>query len=370
MRAAALAFLVGCVGTGPGPIGGDDDDAGDALETDAFSTDTNSRGKYTVELDVDDDVSAFQVTGISAEWVGLEELYDPDGDLVLYWEDWYWSDYSLTDALYGYTKTTAFDWPIRKEDGPLASGTWTMVWSVVDDRGYYVANEPVDVFTAVKRDDDFKAGRVGVQIVYADGIDADPDVVAAVEEAVERWREVWVMYGLELDEHYVSSDIDPNLSFAYGEGDAEVESVAGDKAPGELQVVIGEQVRNSNSTYGVSAGIPGTIEATGSTFVVISWLVHAGFNAEFDADEKRLMGETMAHEVGHYTGLYHPVESSYEYWDALEDTPVCTGARDCEDALGTNVMFPYSICGGGSCLATDQLTTDQVGVVQRYAAAL
>ena len=82
------------------------------------------------------------------------------------------------------------------------------------------------------------------------------------------------------------------------------------------------------------------------------------------------MGETMAHEVGHYTGLYHPVESNYRAWDALDDTPECTRRRDCEDALGDNLMFPYSICDATSCLVTDQLSADQEGVLQRYVAAL
>jgi hypothetical protein len=33
-------------------------------------------------------------------------------------------------------------------------------------------------------------------------------------------------------------------------------------------------------------------------------------------------------------------------------------------------MYPYSICGGGTCLATDQLTDDQSGVMNRYVGAL
>ncbi len=115
-----------------------------------------------------------------------------------------------------------------------------------------------------------------------------------------------------------------------------------------------------------AAGIPGTVRATPVTYVVLSWLVHAGPNALFDDDEIRLMGETMAHEVGHYTGLYHPVESNFGFWDSLDDTSECTRANDCEDDLGTNLMFPYSICDANSCLATDQLTDGQVGIAQRY----
>jgi len=208
-----------------------------------------------------------------------------------------------------------------------------------------------------------------VKIVYADGVDDDPAVVEAVEGAVERWREVWAMYDLTLDESYVSSDLDPDLDFAYS-GTNELLPVASLKDDGELLLVIGDRVQGESQTLGVAGGIPGTIEATANTYVVVSWLAHAGPNATFDDDEIRLMGETMAHETGHYQGLFHPVESSYKYWDALPDTPQCLAAAPCESQLGANLMFPYSICDVNDCLATDQLTADQQAVVQRYVGSL
>jgi len=105
--------------------------------------------------------------------------------------------------------------------------------------------------------------------------------------------------------------------------------------------------------------------------VVLSWLVHAGADAAFTDGETSLMGETMAHEVGHYMGLFHPVESSYDYWDALSDTVECRNADQCEGQLGTNLMFPYSICDrNGVCVAAEDMTDAQVGVKQRYISTL
>ena len=42
----------------------------------------------------------------------------------------------------------------------LQPGTWTAVFSVIDDQGYYLPNEPIDVSTAIKRDPDFADGHV------------------------------------------------------------------------------------------------------------------------------------------------------------------------------------------------------------------
>ena len=78
------------------------------------------------------------------------------------------------------------------------------------------------------------------------------------------------------------------------------------------------------------------------------------------------MGETMAHEAGHYLGLFHPVETSYALWDALDDTPECDDSAACAAALGTNLMFPYPVCAFSECEEQGLLTPKQVGVMHRY----
>lgn len=373
-RALAWLALAGCAGDDGRrrPAGDDDDDTAfeGMLDERTEARSAGGDGRFEVEVDVGEGVTAFQITGESARWVSLEELYDPDGNLVVYWEDWWSSRRSLTDAVFGFTKVTAFDWPVRRVDGPLAEGRWRAVWSLVDDQGYYAPGDAVTVTVSRKKDDDLDAARIAVRISWADGVDQDPAVVAAVGQAVERWREVWAAHGLELVETYAPSELDPALPWAWDGGDPSVAAATADKDPGQLHLVIGERIGSDNFTYGVAAGIPGTIQPTSATYVVVSWLVHAGRDAVFTADETRLMGETMAHEVGHYEGLYHPVESDYRYWDALEDTVECDSARACEDQLGDNLMFPYSICDATSCLPTDRITADQVGVVQRYLGSL
>lgn len=367
-----LLGLAACDGVGL-PSGNDTAepvDLGPGLTFESVAAQTNDNGRFRYEFEVPPGTASFQVTTFNDEYVLYEELVAPDGTVVLDWQDWISEPHSLTWAIFGGEDVTALDWPIRASDGPLEPGTWTAVVAVVNPNTFsYLPQQPLDVRLALKKDPDLGTGRIGVQIVYADGIDKDPAVVTAIEAAVERWRIVWGDIGLELAEHYETSRIDPDLDFAFS-GDPSVENVAGRKADGELQLIVGESVGNDDYTYGVAAAIPGTIEVSPRTFVVLSWLTHAGPDATFDADEIRLMGETMAHEVGHYTGLFHPVEFEYERWDALDDTVDCETARTCEDELGKNLMFPYSLCDFERCFPQNELTGEQAAVVHNFVGAL
>lgn len=362
----ALA-LPGCIGEEP--AGKPDEPKDPAVTFVRFSDETNANGRLKVEIEVPKDAVSLQVTGASAEYVGFEELIDPSGQTVLYWEDWYNSEYSLTGAIYGTDKITALSWPPRDVDGPLVPGIWTAWIGVTDRLQFYKPGEVVDVSIATKRDRDLSQARVGVQIVYARRVARDAAVVEAVEAAVERWRNIWANAGIVLDEYYTESNLDPALGFFFL-GAPEVEEVAQSKKEGDLQLIIGERVGNEAYTLGVSAGIPGTVDVTERTFVVLSWLAHAGPDGAFDQGETRLMGETMAHEVGHYTGLFHPVEQNYSYWDALDDTLDCANQRRCEDELGTNLMFPYSLCDFESCTPQGKLSEQQKAVMQQYVGAL
>jgi len=384
MRGAwlALALLVACGGgkdkdgKGGGTTGDDDDEATafgmlQISEEEMVAGDT---GVVLVRVEVEEGDASFQVTGEVDEnsRVSLVQIQDPSGQVVVHWSDWWDSEQSLMNGFFGYDPTTAVQWPVRDVDGALQPGTWQVRLQAHRPNYQPLPQHDMTVTTMTKSDDDLANSDVKVQIVWADGVENDADVKANVETAVERWREVWAAYGLNLDETFISSTLDPNLGFTYS-GSDDVKAL--DKEEGALRLIVGEKIVTSgygaeNFTYGISAGIPGSAQQTRNTFVVLSWLVHAGTDGQFNADETRLMGETMAHEVGHYMGLYHPVESYYDYWDALDDTPECRNANTCEDQLGTNLMFPYSICNNQGCVVTDQMSAGQVAVKQRYISAL
>lgn len=106
---------------------------------------------------------------------------------------------------------------------------------------------------------------------------------------------------------------------------------------------------------GVSAGIPGMAGLHGNSG---AGLVFS--SASLGEDNKQL-GQTMAHEIGHFLGLRHTTEHGFGVHDPITDTPTCVNpnlAGFCPDS--DNFMFAFA-------LGSDQLTVTngQAYVVRR-----
>jgi len=334
------------------------------LETRTFSATTTS-GRADLDIDITDEAS-FELTATSGHDLAVEDLFDPDGNTVMHWEDWY-STQSLTSAIWLEGQDTVFNWPIRAEDGKLSKGTWTVSVGVVDNQGHYVDDE-VAANVKLKTDSDLSKGTVRARIVYAEGLMDDPTVVAGVEDAVATWKDIWGAYGLNLEESYESSSYSLDQPFP-GEG-AEDSDVAAGSGGSEITVLVGETIDGSLDYYGIAGSIPGTLAKTNRALVIVSWLANSGGDGQFNSDDTRLFGETLAHECGHYLGLFHPVETTFDYWDALSDTQDCSTQSGCENNLGENLMFPYPVCDWISCVPQQTMTDQQGGVTQRYTGTL
>lgn len=368
MGAAALA---GCVEVSDkGGSGGDSEQTDGPLRTIRTSDNSGSDGIAKISVEVLAGETSMLITGESSKQLSLEYIEEPNGDQAFYWEDWY-GDKSLTGAIYPEANDVALNWPVRADDTPLRPGMWIVGLAVTTKAGYYSPDTDVDLTIQLKTDGDTDRATVRALVVYADGLDQDDDVVAGTESAVDRWTDVWAAAGITLDVRYASSSIDPTLPTMYDGGSEDIRDIADDAGEdSDVTVIIGDTVGNQRNTYGISGGIPGTLVATKRAAVVVSWVANAGGDGTFEEDDIRLYGETLAHEVGHYMGLFHPVESTYDYWDALADTPDCTAARRCDDQLGDNNMYPYPVCDWSSCVAQDLITNDQAGVSHRYTGAL
>ena len=332
-----------------------------ALHTDTMSLTSDADGQVTIPITLSDLDDAFMVlTEKASGTASTDGVVDPDGNTVLDWEDWASSRTSLTNAFYASPDVTVLNWPVRAEDGPLSPGDWTVYASTLDADGYPKAKQAVDV-TVLRRQCVAGRPKVKVTIVYTNRLEKDAEVSSAVEQAADRWAEIYGAAGLDIDVDFASADADGSLPEPLP-GDDEYTSFYSDVGEG-VMVVIGDDVGGMDDLFGEAGGIPGPQIATPHSVVAVGWLIHAGADASFSKDEIELLAETMAHESGHFLGLYHPVESSFDMWDALGDTDKCTRSGDCDDALGTNMMYPYPICSGAKCTDQVDISGDQAGVL-------
>lgn len=362
----ALIVLVGCQPNGKKP---GDDTATDpeTLRVEAVPITSNNRGLFNLEFAVQEG-ERFQVVLADPKKgiLGTETLSDPTGNTALDGEDWYTSSQSLTSAVYGAQFASALNWPVREQDGPVAAGIWTLSGFTLDRNYSYAGNTDIDVTILYRTDESPAVGSVHAVVAYCTGVKEQEGVVEAMEAGVAYWQELYAMRGIELTVEYSDIAVDPDLPDTY-QGVTEYQDLLAQKVDYPLLMVIGDQIAGDSYVYGEAGAIPGPMVASPISAVEISWLAHAGGNGKFSDNELAILGETMAHETGHYIGLFHPVEDGWEYWDALEDTPDCTSMSSCQDELGANLMFPYPVCTSMTeCNRQDQLSGGQVGIMQRY----
>lgn len=116
---------------------------------------------------------------------------------------------------------------------------------------------------------------------------------------------------------------------------------------------------------GISMGLPGPAGLHGtpaSGVVFTSEYMGRSVPSRFDntdVDGNLFTGLIIAHEVGHYLGLFHTTEQQGRGADPLDDTPECDGGdfpQDCPDL--NNLMFP--LAGDGHT----EITPDQTYMME------
>ncbi|MFT4624285.1 MAG: hypothetical protein ACI8PZ_002944 [Myxococcota bacterium] len=303
------------------------------------------------------------VQGTSPNGAHVREFLTPEGVQVFDANAEASSPRSKTNA--GFVGAAAsLGWPVLADDPQLSQGNWPLAVGVAQADGRYVRDTArVDVL--LKSDDDATSGTLRVAIVYAGDVAQDDAFIEAIRLAVETWRELYGAFGIALDveEHeYPVGELQ-----APGTGSEQhYIAIAKQTGIGVTNVVIAPRIMGLSDVYGVAGDIPAPLVATPRTAVVISAEDARGPDGRMSETELRILGETLAHETGHTLGLFHPVETTYDLWDALEDTEECEGERACINRLGENMMFPFPVCGFFTCTPQTMVSEAQATIAHGY----
>lgn len=117
-------------------------------------------------------------------------------------------------------------------------------------------------------------------------------------------------------------------------------------------LIDGFAVPESPGLLGLSLGIPGVPALHGSPGTALV------FTAEYLSSNAAMVGQTMAHEIGHFNGLRHTSEHGGTEWDPMSDTPQCSNpdrGQLCPDA--GNLMFPFSLGSNQETVSPNQAST-------------
>lgn len=332
----------------------------------ATRTSHGTVGRVRSTVDVLDGETALAITAAppSPERVVFLWAKAPSGELV-YDVDAEWAaDRNKTGARF-VADVLSLNWPIRDDDAPLVPGSWRLDAGAVGTNDNYRAGVDVPLTLVLKSDPDFAAGALRARVVYLGNVADDAEIVEATEAAVAWWQDIYAAVGIDVEVRYDRFDSD-ELPQQFGEGSEQLYTdVSSGTDLREVTALVVRAIDGLPGVHGVAGGVPGFLVPSSRSVVLIATDPSAGSDLRFNPEEKRLLGETMAHEVGHWLGLFHPVEAEWDGWDALDDTPECDSRSSCITELGTNLMFPAPVCGDDGCLGQETVTEDQAAVWHR-----
>ncbi len=257
-------------------------------------------------------------------------------------------------------------WPMTPRL-PLTAGDWTVEWFVgaggsgprtVECGAIHRTGSVSDMATV-----DVEVVLVGIGLDATTAAD-DPNLAVAVDQLVQEWS---------------TANLTPDIRFVDFEGDVarfsvvDIDTAADDyrefndllrtASPADddtLTFFLVEELRDGGGgvILGLSAGPPGAagLSRTSKSGVIVT-------AADLDSAPADI-GKIMAHEGGHFLGLYHTSERGGDRHDSLDDTPECPASADtdnngrlsvgeCAGRDGENVMF-WTLTQGVASLSADQ----------------
>jgi hypothetical protein len=201
-------------------------------------------------------------------------------------------------------------------------------------------------------------------LVDKNAIDA-ADFEVALDRAVEWVNNLYAPTGIRVIDYQITQVNLPNPNFDVESTTVtnQVDDVlrqaraSGNARTNSLHVMVVRTIGGSEPA-GYAMGLPGPFDADRSNAaVLVSTDAYTDGQGFLDVEG---MASTIAHEMGHYMGLYHTSESSGLQHDPLPDTPTCDQSGVCSSEFEQNIMS----AGGGS--SRIKVTDDQAFVIKQH----
>jgi hypothetical protein len=367
-------------GTSDSPQGSDgsaDVSSVSRIEQFAVGGDTNGHASFTVP----DGTTKFTVTAETASGVSrIVSITRDDGAEYVDLNSTFLGAVqrvSLANEFVGNPVSASV--PSRDVDPPLRDGFQYTVKAESDP-----PNQAVTFTVTASRDGDLTRGTLAINLIRVGEITRSAENLKAVEAALEIMRQIYhsqLGVSLNVREFDIDGPLRLPLPIFGSEYYLPVSTLG--PSPAINMVIAGAlDYEDSEFILGVAGGIPGPPIPSRQSAVTVSLIVGAGADGEFSESDLVLLGQTMAHEAGHFLGLFHPIEivELFEFSaifvndvDALEDTPICFTIVDCLliPGLNSNLMYPSPIPNffeEGTNIVQETLTPQQRAVVNRYVA--
>ncbi len=330
-----------------------DTDASEGLPF-ALNCEEPTDGSVNFEFEIDSSTAAYTVVPFAADeqsWIDPQSITAPSGAVIDFQGENHFQIYGLEYE--GFEWSNAMTIPAAPNyESQLESGPHEFaVDTAADELCYYLLETEggptlLDLNIYLVGLDD-----IGLTASTAATHDDFQSILASVDEIFEQ---AGIALGeiryMELEQSVVDE-----YRVIYEEWDI-YELIAHSEYPGEdsdsalsVNLFITEQF--VYEAIGLAMGIPGI---PGYHESLVSGIALTGQYIGDNADDNLFTAIAIAHEVGHFLGLFHTSETDGQTHDGLDDTPECTNLNaywNCPDV--DNVMFPYIDYG------TVELTPDQ-----------
>jgi hypothetical protein len=312
---------------------------------------THTDSEIAIDYEIAQDTTSYMITPMArdARRIRPRQISLPDGTSISFRGDNEFQ--TVPSQLFGFINPIITP-VIDVFAGQLQSGAHTLeVRTESEDLCYYVLEENTPGTTI-----DFNVYLVGVPGLDASNAASDPNM----QETLEWFDNIYAQAGIQLDDvdfHDITGDDAEAFQIVRTEGDLQHLVSLSQKPDGGYDDVLSANIffvrsmqiggGGGGGAIGVSQGLPGAagLHGTPSSGVIFTSEYMGQQFQDRDGsvvDGDKFTGIVLAHEVGHYLGLFHTSEQFGQGFDPLDDTPECRSnfPNGCPDI--DNLMFPLA----------------------------